>query len=167
MQTVLALANNVSSLDNNPLIEERVIEQALSYLEQRLKRHPVEIKNPTSVSSFLRLLLGSELREVFAVLFLDSQHRLIACEKLFYGSINSGAVYPRIVLQRALEHNAAAVILAHNHPSGHVTPSVSDKKLTTLLIKMLRYVEIRVLDHIIVTLNEAMSFVCSGLLKSS
>lgn len=163
MKTVLALAN-VSSLDDNNVIEERVIKQALGFLEQRLKVQPVELKNPTAVSAFLRLALGQELREVFAVLFLDSQYRLIAFEKLFYGSINRSHVYPRVVVQRALSHNAAAVILAHNHPSGDLKPSVSDKKTTDLLVRTLRLVEISVLDHMIVTLNGVMSFVNEGLL---
>lgn len=161
------IATHPSLANNNVSLEDQVIQQALVYLEQRITANPIEIKNPTAVSSFLRLALGREKREVFAVIFLDTQHRMIAFEKLFYGSIASSAVYPRIVVQRALAHNAAAVILAHNHPSNNVEPSLADKDLTTLLINTLFPVEVRVLDHIIVSEEKAFSFFCEGLLVTS
>ncbi|HAS8160916.1 TPA: DNA repair protein RadC, partial [Vibrio vulnificus] len=102
-------------------------------------------------------------REVFAVMFLDNQHRLIAFEELFFGTIDSASVYPREVLKAALKINAAALIFAHNHPSGDATPSQADKQITQRLKEALALVDIRVLDHIVVG-DSAISFAERGLL---
>lgn len=113
---------------------------------------------------YLNLTLSRRPRECFACLFLDSQHRLLACEILFEGTIDAAAVYPREVVRRALELGAQALILAHNHPSGVAEPSQSDRRLTEKLITALALVDIRVLDHIIVAGPECLSFAERGLL---
>lgn len=115
-------------------------------------------------SAFLRLQLADQQREVFGVIFLDSAHAVIAFEVLFEGTLAQTAVYPREVVKRALERNAAALILAHNHPSGVAKPSQADERLTQTLQQALALVDIRVLDHIIVDRSEAASFAERGLL---
>lgn len=96
---------------------------------------------------------------MFEVAFLDTKHRLITAERLFLGTINTAEVHPREVVKRALHHNAAAVILAHNHPSGDPTPSAADKALTNTLRSALRLVDITLLDHVVVGSGAAVSFV--------
>jgi len=108
--------------------------------------------------------LRHQQREVFACLFLDTKNQLLAFEKLFYGSINSANVYPREIVKRALQLNAAAIILSHNHPSGNPAPSLEDKHLTQQLIKALELVDVRVVDHMIVGNNQVVSFAELGLL---
>lgn len=144
--------------------EDRAIYRALRILESRVKTESYHITGTTSTRDYLRLALGGEDREVFAVVFLDSVNRVIAIEKMFHGTLNQTVVHPREVVRRALFHNAAAVILAHNHPSGGVVPSSSDRWLTYRLTEALALVDIRVLDHFIVTLTETASFFELGLL---
>ncbi|MCP5143245.1 MAG: DNA repair protein RadC [Gammaproteobacteria bacterium] len=119
--------------------------------------------SPQSTRTYLRAWLGVMQREVFACLFLDNRHRLLAREILFLGSINSATVHPREVVKRALGHNAAAVILAHNHPSGVAEPSAADRAITRELVQALALVEVRVLDHFVVG-DEVTSFAERGLL---
>jgi DNA repair protein RadC len=109
-------------------------------------------------------LLGARQQEVFLVLFLDTQHRVIASEELFHGTLSQTSVYPREVVKRALAHNAAAVILAHNHPSGVAEPSQSDQLLTDALKQALNLVDVRVLDHFIVGTGTILSFAERGLM---
>jgi DNA repair protein RadC len=116
------------------------------------------------VRDYLQLLLGGRHQEVFLVLFLDTQHRVIASEELFHGTLNQTSVYPREVVKRALAHNAAAVILAHNHPSGVAEPSQSDQLLTSALKQALSLVDVRVLDHFVVAVGQTLSFAEKGLL---
>lgn len=116
------------------------------------------------VSDYLKLTIGRMTREVFAVLFLDTQHRMIADEVLFSGSLSQTSVHPREVVKRALHYNAASVILAHNHPAGQVLPSEADKALTRTLKDALGIVEVLVLDHVIVGANQAFSFAENNLL---
>ncbi|PZQ66069.1 MAG: hypothetical protein DI563_24615 [Variovorax paradoxus] len=118
---------------------------------------------PDSVKRYLQLHLAGRPHEVFAALFLDSQHRLVALEELFRGTLNQTSVYPREVVQRALHHRAAAVVLAHNHPSGSVEPSRADEALTKTLKAALALVDVRVLDHIIVGPGQALSMAERGL----
>ena len=120
----------------------------------------------SAVLGFLRHQLAGIEREVFACLFLDTRHRLISFEKLFLGSVDRANVYPREVLKRALAHNAAAVIFAHNHPSGVAEPSISDIKLTRELSSLLRQIDVRVLDHIVVGRGREVSMAERGLLLS-
>ena len=114
----------------------------------------------------LRHQLGGVEREVFACLFLDTRHRLISFEKLFLGSVDRANVYPREILKRALANNAAAVIFAHNHPSGVAEPSVSDIKLTEDLARLLRQIDVRVLDHVVIGRGREVSMAERGLLLS-
>jgi DNA repair protein RadC len=119
---------------------------------------------PEAVKHYCRLQLGGLGHEVFAVLFLDAQHRLIRMETLFQGTLTQTAVYPREVARRALELGAAAVILAHNHPSGVAEPSKADAALTERLKSALALLEVRVLDHLVVAAGEAVSMAERGLL---
>lgn len=144
--------------------EDRAIYRALKILESRAKTESYVITGTTTTRDYLRLALGGEDKEVFAVVFLDSANRVIAIEKMFSGTLSQTSVYPREVVRRALLHNAAAVILAHNHPGGAVTPTQADRRLTFRLAEALALVDIRVLDHFIITLAEAASFYELGLL---
>jgi DNA repair protein RadC len=122
------------------------------------------MENPQASRAFLIKKLRHLKHEVFAVLFLDNAHRLIQFEILFHGTINGASVYPRRVLERAIQLNSAAVILAHNHPSGIAEPSNADEQITQTLVKTLRLVDIRVLDHLVIAANEAVSFAERGLM---
>ncbi|PRC92077.1 RadC family protein [Solimicrobium silvestre] len=124
----------------------------------------VTLNSPQAVKNYLQLLIGSKPFESFAVLFLDVKNRLIHSEELFRGSLSHASVYPREVLKRALHHNAAAVILAHNHPSGQCEPSKADITLTDELKKALALVEVKVLDHFIVARNKTYSFAEHGMI---
>lgn len=119
---------------------------------------------PGETRRFLQYHLGGRSREVFCCLFLDSQHRILRCEDLFFGTLDGAAVYPREVAVRALQHRAAAVIFAHNHPSGIAEPSAADRRITHRLRDALALLDIRVLDHIIVGSGHAFSFAEGGLL---
>lgn len=142
---------------------QAVLELARRHLAEQLHRE-VELDSSTHVKDYLSAQLSLSEHEVFAVLFLDSQHRLIAFEKLFHGSISSASVHPREVVKRALYFNAAAVILAHNHPSGVAEPSESDKVITTKLAAALGLMDIRVLDHIVVGRGTTVSLAERGLM---
>jgi DNA repair protein RadC len=131
--------------------------------EAGLRAEP-ELTSSRSVRRFLRLKLAHQPREVFACLFLDNRHRLIRFEPLFYGTIDRASVHPREVLRRALELNAAAVILAHNHPSGIAEPSASDLTLTEDLSDLLRRIDVRVIDHLVVGRGSEVSFAERGFL---
>ena len=120
--------------------------------------------DPLSTRQFLKHKLREYGREVFACVFLDNQHRVISYEELFFGTIDSASVHPREVVKRALFHNAAAVIFAHNHPSGIAEPSQSDRRITERLKAALALVETRVLDHMVVGDGEVTSFAELGLI---
>ncbi len=138
-----------------------VLELARRVLQQPLEQRPV-LSDADTVEQLLRLRLAPLPYEVFAVLFLDSQLRLIALEELFRGTLNHTAVYPRELAQRALQLGAAAVILAHNHPSGLAEPSQTDRELTHRLSQALGLFEIRVLDHLVVGHQACVSFAARG-----
>jgi len=138
-----------------------VVELARRALSQELKERPL-FDSPQAVAHYLQLHLGHKPHEVFAVLFLDSQHRLLALEELFRGTLSQTSVYPREVVLRALHHHAAAVVLAHNHPSGVAEPSRADEALTQTLKSALALVDVRVLDHFIVTANACRSMAEMG-----
>jgi DNA repair protein RadC len=140
-----------------------VIELARRALTQQLTVQPV-FDTPTKVKEFVQLQLGQRGFEVFAVLFLDSQNRLLKFEEMFRGTLTQTSVYPREVVKRALDLNAGAVILAHNHPSGVAEPSRADEFLTQTLKSALLLVDIRVLDHLVVGHNQVVSFMERGLL---
>ncbi|CAN5299394.1 DNA repair protein RadC [soil metagenome] len=140
-----------------------VLEIARRSMAQALAQRPM-FDTPDTVRQFLRLKLSGLPHEVFAVLFLDSQHRLIAMEEMFRGTLGQTSVYPREVVKRALALGAAAVLLAHNHPSGVAEPSRSDETLTQQLKAALALVDVRVLDHFIVGHNEVISLAERGLI---
>ena len=119
---------------------------------------------PDDVKDYLRLTLAPKDHEVFAVVFLDAQNRVIETEEMFRGTLTQTSVYPREVVKAALTHNAASVILAHNHPSGGTTPSRADEMLTQTLKTALALVDVRVLDHLIVTTGEVLSMAERGLM---
>jgi DNA repair protein RadC len=144
--------------------DEHIIQAAIGCLESKFKYEALALHSPECIKRYLRLQLGAELNEVFAVLFLTNKLHLVAFEKLFQGSISMAIIYPRVVVQRALAHNAANVILVHNHPSGEVSPSAADKTITEQLKSVLNVIDVQVLDHFIVTSQRSFSFVESGLL---
>jgi DNA repair protein RadC len=137
--------------------EHPIIRQALELLACEIKATDA-LHSPDAVKDYLRLRLGNRPHEVFAVVFMDSQNRVIAYEELFRGTLNQTSVYPREVVLEALNRNAAAVILCHNHPSGSPQPSRADEILTQTLKKALALVDVRVLDHMIVTRSKVLSF---------
>ena len=140
-----------------------VLELARRALTAQLKQQTL-FSSPEAVRDYLQLQLGSRPHEIFAVMFLDSQHRLIVLEELFRGTLTQTSVYPREVVVRALALNAASVVLAHNHPSGTAQPSRADEALTQTLKAALGLVDVRVLDHFVVTSTEAVSMAERGLL---
>jgi len=141
---------------------QAVIEMSKRFLSEKLDRGAA-ITNPKLIREYLLSRLRDYPYEVFACLFLDNQHRVIQYEELFKGTIDAASVYPREVLRRAMHHNAAALIFAHNHPSGIAEPSQADMRITQKLKEALALIDIRVLDHFIVG-DEVTSFVEQGLL---
>lgn len=144
--------------------DDWIIRQAIALLEQRVFKAGPLLDQPQAVKDYLRLKLVAEPNEVFAIVFMNSQHRVLAYEPMFKGTLDSTAVYPRVVVQRALELNAGAVIFSHQHPSGCTEPSSADRVLTDRLKAALALIDVRVLDHIIVGQGTPYSFAESGLL---
>ncbi|OAN17103.1 hypothetical protein A3K86_08655 [Photobacterium jeanii] len=136
---------------------QAVMEMSHRHLEETLKKGDA-LTSPQQTRQYLSQILRDRHREVFYVLFLDNQHRVIVGEVMFEGTIDAAAVYPREVVKRSLELNAAALILAHNHPSGVAEPSQADRRITRKLTDALALVEIRVLDHFVVGDGEIVSF---------
>ncbi len=142
---------------------QAVLEMARRHLAESLNRGEA-FTSPLRVKQFVSAQLRHKPQEVFAVLWLDNQHRLIAYRELFQGTIDGASVYPREVVKQALASNAAAAIFTHNHPSGVAEPSQADERITKRLIDALGLVEIRVLDHLVVGDGEVVSFAEQGLL---
>ncbi|RYH48704.1 MAG: DNA repair protein RadC [Alcaligenaceae bacterium] len=142
--------------------ERATIERALAILGSWMTEDRSVFDSPDAVKHYLQLHIGCEPCEHFAVLFLDSQHRCIAFERMFTGTLTQTSVYPREVVLAALRHHAAAVVLAHNHPSGSVQPSRADEALTQTLKTALAMVDVRVLDHVIVGGTRALSMAEQG-----
>ncbi|MGJ7612105.1 MULTISPECIES: RadC family protein [unclassified Variovorax] len=140
-----------------------VLELARRAMGQQLQERAV-FDSPDAVKQYLQLHIGARPHEVFAVMFLDVQHRLIALEELFRGTLTQTSVYPREVVTRAIHHQAAAVVLSHNHPSGSIEPSRADESLTQTLRAALALVDVRVLDHVIVSPGQSFSMAEKGLL---
>ena len=140
-----------------------VLELARRAMAQQMTERTV-FATPDAVKHYLQLHLSARNHEVFAVLFLDIQNRLLALEEMFRGTLTQTSVYPREVVLRALHHQATAVVLAHNHPSGSVQPSRADEALTQTLKAALALVDVRVLDHVIVGTGEALSMAERGLM---
>jgi DNA repair protein RadC len=147
----------------NTAHEEATLQAAEAILQRRLERLG-RISDPTTAADFLRMRLAHLPNEEFHAMFLDSRHRILSCEMLFRGGIDGAEVHPRVVAQRALTLNAAAVIFAHNHPSGVAEPSAADRAITRRLCDALQLLEIRVLDHLVVGAEGTVSFAARGLL---
>lgn len=142
---------------------QAVLEMGRRHLWARMKQGDL-LTSPELVRSYLSAQLRHQPHEIFSVLFLDSQHRLIAYEEIFFGTIDGASVYPREVVKKALARNAAAVILAHNHPSGLAEPSQADRRITLTLQEALDLVGVKVIDHMVVGDSEVVSFAERGLL---
>ncbi len=153
--------------NENPVLsnDESIIESAIKILESRISYSSTStpLTSPQASKDYVKLQLATYEHEVFACLFLDNKHRVITFEKLFRGSINSASVYPREVVKACLKHNAAAVILAHNHPSGVSEPSQADLSITSRLSDALALIDVRILDHLIVG-EDVTSFAERGLI---
>ena len=141
---------------------QAVLEMSRRALQEEMKNGDA-LNSPRAVRDYLQLLLRGRAQEVFMVIFLDAQNRVLASEELFSGTLTQTSVYPREVVKRALHFNAAAVIFAHNHPSGVTEPSQSDRMLTDALKQSLALVDVRVLDHFIVAGSGCLSFAERGM----
>ena len=144
--------------------EDWIIQQAIALLEKRVFKAGAKLLDPTAVRDYLRVKLVAEPNEIFVVVFMNSMHDVLAVEPMFHGTIKATSVYPRVVLQRALQLNAAAVIFAHQHPSGTTEPSNADRVLTEQLKTALALIDVRVLDHFVIGQGAPYSFAESGLL---
>jgi DNA repair protein RadC len=142
---------------------QEVLDAARVALAKRVRKG-TGFTSPRLTADYLRVRLGALDHEIFCVIYLTKRHQFIACEDLFRGTIDGASVYPREVLKEALKHNAAAVILAHNHPSGVAEPSQADLDITKQLTKVLALVEIKVLDHLIIAGGDTLSFAERGLI---
>jgi DNA repair protein RadC len=138
------------------------LEMSKRYLAEQLTQQGQALTSSKATRDFLIGELRLETQEVFAVLFLDNQHQVLKFERLFFGTLNAAVVYPRIVVEQALAHNAAAVILAHNHPSGVAQASIADKQITQKLEQALQLIDVRVLDHMIIAGHQCYSFAEHG-----
>ena len=143
--------------------KQSLLELAFAVLHD-LHQPGVELPSPNHTRDFLRMLLAERKAEVFVCLYLDNRHRVIETVELFQGTIDGASVYPRVVVQQALTVNAAAVMFFHNHPSGVAEPSNADQAITRRLKEALALIDIRVLDHFVVTAGESISFAERGLL---
>mgnify|MGYP001816340936 CR=1 FL=1 len=151
--------------DYQPAAPEQIITMARQIIADRLQRYAnVVATSPADVKRYLQLQLADKEREIFAAMFLDTRHRLISFEMLFFGTIDGASIHPREVVKAALKCNAAAVIFSHNHPSGVAEPSQADIQITKKLKDALALVDVRVLDHIVVAADECVSLAQQGVL---
>ena len=162
-QALTAAGLSPRSHRHRPILDQAGIELARRLLREEVT-HGSALTSPEAVRDYLRLTLAALPHEAFVVLFLDSQHRLLAADELFRGTLAQTSVYPREIVKAALAHNAAAVIFAHNHPSGVAEPSRADELLTQALKQALALVDIRTLDHFVVAGHRVVSFAERGLL---
>jgi len=144
--------------------DEQIIEKALHILREKAPNEYFAVGSPDDSKKYAQLKIGSSDREIFLVMFLNAAHKVIAYEEMFKGTLDKAAIYPREIAKAALKHNAAAVILAHNHPSGSVEPSDSDQTMTKIVTKALALLDIIVLDHLIVSYTDTLSFAERGLI---
>jgi len=144
--------------------KDEVIAAAIRFVEEKATYTTETLTSPQASKDLLRLRIGDREREIFCVLYLNSQHNLLEVDELFMGTIDGAAVYPREIAKAALAHNAAAVILGHNHPSGITEPSSADRRITERIVSALGLLDIRVLDHVIVSTQASFSFAEDGLL---
>lgn len=144
--------------------EQAAIRGALRILEQHMRYNAVELSSPQVVADYLKMRFAGLEHEEFHMIFLDAQNKVIVTERMFIGSLTQTGIYPREVVKKALEHNAAAVILSHNHPSGMAEPSRADEMITTNLKQALGLIDVRVLDHLIIAGSAHYSFAERGLI---
>lgn len=144
-----------------PTSDEQILAAAEAILLKRLERQG-KIAEPSEAGRYLRAHCGHAEREVFGCLFLDTRHHILACEDLFFGTIDGAEVHPREVVRRSLQLNAAAVVAFHNHPSGNIEPSAADRAVTARLKQALALVDIRLLDHIVVSADGFTSMAARG-----
>lgn len=144
--------------------EDNVIQMALSILHQRVMQEKDVIAGPDAMKQYLKVRLAQVECELFGIVFIDTKHKVIAIENMFRGTLTKTSVYPREVVKDSLRHNAAAVVLYHNHPSGSPEPSEADKQLTNCLQQALKLVDVQVLDHVVIAGINCVSFAELGLL---
>lgn len=142
---------------------EALVREAISYLESQLRKPGEALTSPETTRRYLRTRLLNRCHEHFAAIFLDTRHRIIAYRELFHGTVDAAHVHPRVVVKQALKDNAAALIIAHNHPSGIAEPSQADLAITRKLRDALQLMDIRLLDHFIIGDSEVFSLAESGL----
>lgn len=143
--------------------DQKIVAQALAILSYAHRAGQI-LDSPDETEKFLRLKLAEQKNELFGCMFLTNRHAVIAIEELFFGTIDGASIHPRVIVQKALLHNAAAVILYHNHPSGVAEPSKADEQITQRIKDALALVDVRVLDHIVVSTDECVSFADRGLI---
>lgn len=151
-------ANGLASVPDS-----EIIEAALKILSKRMSRGSL-LASPRAARDYLALRFGQVEHEVFSAIYLTKRHQVIACEELFRGTLDGASVHPRIVVKQALRHNAAALLISHNHPSGQVTPSQADEFITSRLKAALDLIDVKLIDHVVVAGGDTMSFAESGLL---
>ena len=147
-----------------PLTPRDIIDQAKSLVSKQMLLSTEPLTSPSETKEFLQLHMSELEHETFSVFFLDNRHRVITYKRMFRGTIDNANVYPREVVKAALQHNAAALIFAHNHPSGDPEPSNTDIELTQKLKKTLDLVDVRVLDHMVISSETIVSFAEKGIL---
>ena len=155
--------SDLKPADLNDVEKQSLITLAIKVLAIK-HRAGRALSKPEETRNYLRLRLGDCRNEVFGCLFLDNRHRIIATRELFQGTIDGASVHPRVVVQQAMEVNAAAMVFFHNHPSGVAEPSHADEAITRRLKDALALVDVRVLDHFVVSAGESVSFAERGLL---
>jgi len=143
--------------------EKKIINSAKKILKSKINSQSY-FEAPEAVKNYLQLSYADTEHEVFSILFLTNRHQLIKHAELFRGTIDGASVYPREIVKEALKQNAAALILVHNHPSGNTTPSQADKAITSRIKNALDLIEVRVIDHVIVSINDTFSFAEHGYL---
>ena len=144
--------------------KDEVIAAAIRFVDEKAIYTAATLQSAKETKDLLRLRIGDREREIFCVLYLNSQHELIEVEELFMGTLDGAAVYPREIAKACLRTNAAACILGHNHPSGTTEPSAADKRITERITTALGLLDIRVLDHVIVSTSSSFSFAEEGLM---
>jgi len=142
--------------------EQKIVDQALDILGN-VHRKGEQIASPNETKAFLRLKLSGEYNEVFGCIFLTTRNTVISVEDLFFGTIDGATVHPRVIVQKALEHNAGALIVYHNHPSGIAEPSRADENITRRVQEALSLIDVRLIDHLVIGGDECVSFAERGL----
>lgn len=160
----MMVQDEFGNYDTTAATEDDILDEARRIIEKRYLRNSDALTSPDMTVKFLQFRLAPLPYEVFSVIFLDNRHRVVAYEEMFRGTIDGATVPPREVVRDALEHNAAAVIFAHNHPSGIAEPSMADERITRRLRDALALINVRVLDHVIVAGFDHVSFAERGLI---